>query len=149
MGLCSSCVSCQFGQGASWGLGILRDTFLHRKLLRAGKMPRNQQLKAGFARDSCSDFSHLWHCVFRREASLAWIPQGCAVPAGLKGERNKQFFLFFSLSWVVVCIPNRGTTREGDWVCCLSGLRLVFSASLTANASEYFWAIMCLLSSFH
>lgn len=66
-------------------------------------MPRNQQLKAGFARDSCSDFSYLWHCVSRRVVSLAWIPQGCAVPAGLERERNK---LFFSLSWVVVCIPN-------------------------------------------
>lgn len=66
-------------------------------------MPRRQQLKAGFARDSYSDFSYLWHWVSRKEVSLAWIPQGCAVPAGQERERNK---LFLSLPWVVVCIPN-------------------------------------------
>lgn len=55
-------------------------------------MPRDQQLNAGFARDSYSDFSYLWHCVSRREVSLAWIPQGCAVPAGLKRERETSYF---------------------------------------------------------
>lgn len=148
MGLCSSCVSCQFGQGPPWGLGFLRDTFLHRKLLRAGKMPRNQQLKAGFARDYCSDFSYLRHCVSRREVSLAWIPKDCAVPVNLKRDRNKQYF---SLSWVVVCIPNWVPPGKGIGyvVCVLSGLHLVFSACLTANASEYFQTKMCFLSSFH
>lgn len=152
MGLCSSCVSCQFGQGPPRGLGILRETLLHRKLLKAGKMPRNQQLKAGFARDCYSDFSYLWHCVSRREVSLAWIPQNCAVPADLKRERNK---LHFSLGcgvgcWVVVCIPNWVPPGKGIAyvVYVLSGLHLVFSPCLRANASEYFQTKMCFLPSF-
>lgn len=83
-------------------------------------MPRNQHLKAGFARDSYSDFSYLWHCVSRRAGSLAWIPQGCAVPADLKREREKQAIFLIVLG---ILHPKLSTTREADWICCLCPVR--------------------------
>lgn len=82
-------------------------------------MPRNQQLKAGFARDSYSDFSYLWHWVSRRESSLAWIPRVCSVPAGL--EREKQAIFILALGCGVH--PKLSTTRERDWICCLCPVR--------------------------
>lgn len=63
-------------------------------------------------------------------------------------EREKQAIFLLVLGCGVHPKLSISGKRIGYAVCILSGLHLVFSSGLTANASEYFQTVMCFLSSF-